>query len=154
MLKPLEFAIFDVFTACRCNSVLEALSDNHIKYTFVPAICTGELQPLDLTFNSASKQELRDCFTRWYAAIVEDDLEQEKELSTIKPSVLKPIQARWLTEGHSTLSKEKDLIIQGFDKAGYKNLLSRPVVYKARNGLVCACSISSPGQFVQQPAIS
>jgi hypothetical protein len=59
-LKPdhCALAIFDVFAAHRCHSVLEALSDNHIKYTFVPASCTGELQPLDLTFNAAFKREL------------------------------------------------------------------------------------------------
>ena len=34
-------AIFYVFTAHRCDSVLEALNKHHIKYTFVPASCTG-----------------------------------------------------------------------------------------------------------------
>ena len=38
------------------DSVLEALNKHHIKYTFVPASCTRELQPLDLTFNAAFKQ--------------------------------------------------------------------------------------------------
>ena len=71
-------AIIDAFTAHRCESVLEALKKHHIKYTFVPASCMGELQPLDLTFNAAFKRELRECFTRWYAAIVKNDLEREK----------------------------------------------------------------------------
>ena len=51
-------AIFDVFAAHRCNSVLEALNKHHIKYTFVPASCTGEIQPLDRTFNAAFKREM------------------------------------------------------------------------------------------------
>ena len=121
-------AIFDVFAAHRCNSVLEALNKHHVKYTFVPASCTGELQPPDLTFNAAFKRVLRECFTRWYATIVQSDLDKGKELSTIRPdlrtSILKPIHARWLIETHNTLSKEKDLIVQGFEKAGIKDTIT------------------------------
>ena len=38
-------AIFDVFAAHRCNSVLQKLNAHHIHQIFVPASCTGELQP-------------------------------------------------------------------------------------------------------------
>ena len=121
-------AISDVFAAHRCESVLEALKKHHIKYTFVPASCTGKLQPLDLTFNAAFKRELRECFTRWYAAIVKNDLEKGKEPSTIQPDLrtsnLKPIHARWLIEAHNTLSKDKDLTVQGFEKAGIKDTIT------------------------------
>ena len=71
--------IFDVFAAHRCESVLEALKKHHIKYTFVPTSCTGELQPLDLTFNAAFKRELRECFTRLYVAFVKNDVEKGKK---------------------------------------------------------------------------
>ena len=88
----------------------------------------GDLQPLDLTFNAVFKQELRECFTRWYATIVKNDLDQGTELSTIRPdlrtSILKPIHAHWLIEVHSSLSKKKDLIIQGFEKAGIKDFIT------------------------------
>ena len=88
----------------------------------MPASCKGELQPLDLTFNASFKRVLRECFTRLYATVVQNDLDKGKELSTIRPellrtSILKPIHARWLIEAHNTLSKEKDLIVQGFEKA-------------------------------------
>ena len=99
-------AIFHVFAAHCCESVLEALKKHHIKYTFVPVSCTGELQPLDLTFNAAFKQELRECFTRWYATLVKNDIEKGRKLSTIQPDLrtsnLKPIHARWLIEAHNT----------------------------------------------------
>ena len=42
-------AIFDVFAAHQCGSVLEKLQSNNIYQVFVPAGCTGELQPLDVT---------------------------------------------------------------------------------------------------------
>ena len=57
-------AVFDVFAAHRSQSVLDSLKTHHIKYVFVPAGCTGELQPLDLTFNDPFKREMKDCFTR------------------------------------------------------------------------------------------
>ena len=44
-----------------------------------------EIQPLDLTFNAAFKRELRECFTRWYATFVKNDLDRGQELSTVKP---------------------------------------------------------------------
>ena len=40
-------AIFDVFQAHRCDSVLKKLNSYNIREVFVPAGCTGELQPLD-----------------------------------------------------------------------------------------------------------
>ena len=35
---------------------------NNIKCCFIPASCTGELQPLDLTVNQVFKQELQSMF--------------------------------------------------------------------------------------------
>ena len=138
-------AIFDVFTAHRCDSVLEALNKHHIKYTFVPASCTGDLQPHDLTFNAAFKRELRECFTRWYATIVKNYLDQGKELSTIRPdlrtSIFKPIHAHWLIEVHSSLSKKKDLIIQGFEKAGIKDFITTAWIVSVNVIVSLRCSI-------------
>lgn len=48
----------DVFAAHRCESVLKALENHHIKCCFIPPDCKGELQPLDLTVNQVFKQEL------------------------------------------------------------------------------------------------
>ena len=117
-------AIFDVFAAHRSQLVLDALNKHHIKYTFVPAGCTGELQPLDVTFNDPFKREMKELFTKWYAAIVKKELDQGKDVSTIKPdirtSTVKPVHARWLIEVHSKLGKNRDVIVSGFEKAGIK----------------------------------
>ncbi|CAH1233380.1 Hypp714 [Branchiostoma lanceolatum] len=40
-------AIFDVYKSHRCPALLTKLKDNYIHAIFVPASCTGELQPLD-----------------------------------------------------------------------------------------------------------
>ena len=81
-------ASFYVFAAHRSQLVLDALNKCHIKYvyTFVPAGCTGELQPLDITFNDPFKREMKELFTKWYAAIVKKELDQGKDVSTIKPA--------------------------------------------------------------------
>ena len=116
-------ALFDVFAAHRCDSVLQSLQKNHIKCIFIPANCTGELQPLDLTVNQVFKQELKACFIRWYAELVKKQLSAGVELGNIKPdlriSVLKPLHARWLIEAASHLSS--DVLIEGFIKAGIKD---------------------------------
>ena len=48
-------AIFDVFSAYHCNSVLAKLKSHNIHQVFVPASCTGELQPLDVGVNQDFK---------------------------------------------------------------------------------------------------
>ena len=116
-------ALFDVFAAHRCDSVLQALEKHHIKCCFIPPSCTGELQPLDLTVNQVFKQELKACFIRWYAGLVKDQLRDGVQLENIKPdlriSVLKPLHANWLIQAISYISS--DVIIEGFVKAGIKD---------------------------------
>ena len=43
---------------------------------FIPAGCTGELQPLDLTVNSLFKAAMKAHFSHWYSAEVNEALEQ------------------------------------------------------------------------------
>ena len=70
---------------------------------------------------------MKELFTKWYAAIVKKELDQGKDVSTIKPdirtSTVKPIHARWLIEVHSKLGKNRDLIVSGFEKAGIKDFI-------------------------------
>lgn len=60
-------AIFDVFAAHHCSSVLAKLQCNNIYQVFVPAGCTGELQPLDVGLNQDFKNLMNNSFARWYA---------------------------------------------------------------------------------------
>ena len=57
--------IFDMFTAHCCNSVLAKLQSNNIHQVFVPAGCTGELQPLDVGVNQDFKELMKNFFGRW-----------------------------------------------------------------------------------------
>lgn len=53
-------AIFDVFTAHCCSSVRTKLQTHNIHQVFIPAGCTGELQPLDVGVNQEFKQLMKN----------------------------------------------------------------------------------------------
>ena len=57
-------ALFDIFAAHRCKTVLQALEENNIKCCFIPAHCRGELYSLDLTVNKVFKQGLKAYFIK------------------------------------------------------------------------------------------
>ena len=46
-VKPL--LLFDVYKAHRDEALLQLIRDSSFLYHFIPACCTGELQPLDRT---------------------------------------------------------------------------------------------------------
>ena len=115
-------AVFDVFAAHRCASVLEMLKSNHIHQVFVPASCTGELQPLDVGINDQFKALLKQEFSRWYASEVQQALRQGIAISDIKvdlrASLIKPLHANWLMNTVSTLSDKCDTIKKPFETVG------------------------------------
>ena len=59
--------IFDVFRAHHCDYFLRILHTHNIHEVFVPAGCTGELQPLNLCVNEEFKAAMKSSFFRWYA---------------------------------------------------------------------------------------
>ena len=57
--------ILDVFRAHRTEDVLDELRSSGFVLEFVPANCTGELQPLDVSTNQPYKAQLKNAFTDW-----------------------------------------------------------------------------------------
>ena len=82
---------------------------------YVPASCTGELQPLDLTVNGKFKELMKECFIEWYAEKVEAD---PNEVVSLALSVVKPLHAKWLISSLTSVSRRHALITSGFNKAG------------------------------------
>ena len=78
------FALFDVFAVHRSHSVLDMLKSNNIHQIFVPASCTGELQPLDVGINDQFKGLLKQEFSQWYATEVQQAMRQGVAISDIK----------------------------------------------------------------------
>jgi len=62
--------IFDNFKAQCTNRMLKLLEDNNIDIVFVPANCTGELQPMGLSVNKSVKDFMHSKFEEWYATEV------------------------------------------------------------------------------------
>ena len=115
-------AIFDVFQAHRCDSVLGKLHHHHIYQVFVPAGCTRELQPLNVSVNEEFKAAIKANFSRWYANEVKEELDQGINIQDLKvdlkASVVKPLHANWLMMSLSSLKSKSDIIQRGFEKSG------------------------------------
>ena len=122
--KPEQAAlcIFDVFRPHQDKVLLDKLKSNNINYVFVPAGCTGELQPLDITVNKFYKDTLKRQFEHWYSSQVEEEMKSGVDVATVKVDLrlgtVKPIHAGWLMKAHQELYQQKSLIKSGFEKAG------------------------------------
>ena len=115
-------AIFDVFAAHRCRTVVDKLKTNNIHQIFVPASCTGKLQPLDVGLNDQFKGLIKQEFSRWYANEVQEAMKQGISISDIKvdlkASMMKPLHANWLMSTISSLSNKNDAIKKPFETVG------------------------------------
>ena len=102
--------IFDVFAAHRCEEFLKELEANHMKYIFVPAGCTGQLQPLDVAVNDPFKKTLKKLFSSWYANQIKEQLDSGKTIENAKvdlrTSSLKAVHFQWLKENIAWLSQQ------------------------------------------------
>ena len=80
--------------------MLEKLKKENIEVVFVPANCTGELQPLDRLVNKPLKDHLKTKFTQWYADQVSAQLASGKAIDEVKInmciSIIKPTSANWI----------------------------------------------------------
>ena len=89
---------------------------------FIPAGCTGELQPLDVSVNEEFKAAMKANFSRWYANEVKEALDQGINIQDLKvdlkATVVKPLHANWLMISISSLKSKSDIIQRGFEKSG------------------------------------
>ncbi len=112
----------------RCDSVLKKLKENNIHQVFIPAGCTGELQPLDISFNEEFKSLMKSNFSWWYANEVKESLDSGTNLQDIKvdlrATLMKPLHANWLMMSLTTLKATPDIIVRGFEKSGIIDTIS------------------------------
>ena len=111
--------IMDVFRAHTVDTILSELGKHHIRVVYVPANCTGELQPLDLSGNGEFKAELKNHFINWYAAKITEAGDEEPDIS-LKLSVVKPLHARWVLAAWEALRDNKDTLLTGWIQSGIK----------------------------------
>ena len=103
---------FYVFQVHCCDSVFNSYN---IHQVFVPAGCTGELQPLDLSVNEDFKLLMKGNFSRWYADEVKKALDQVVTLQDLKidlrASLIKPLHTSWLMTAMSSLQDRSDVVL-------------------------------------------
>ena len=80
------------------------------------------MQPLDLSVNKAIKDSLKSKFQSWYADRITRQLKANAD-KVIKPvdlrrAIMKPLSAKWLVEVMREIGKQKDVMMNGFHKAG------------------------------------
>jgi hypothetical protein len=114
--------LWDVYASHRTKAVLDLLIEKNIQVIFIPACCTGELQPLDLTVNSVFKRLQRDAFSNWYALDLKNKLDAGENIADVKMclrlSIVKPLHAEWLKQTISSLESKEEIVEQGFRLAG------------------------------------
>ena len=90
--------IFDNFKAQTTSSFLKLLDNYNLDVFLLPANCTDQLQPLDLSVNKAAKPFLRLQFQAWYAKELHSQLLEQTEATPIdlKLSIMKPLSTKWI----------------------------------------------------------
>ena len=116
--------VYDRFKAQCTSDVLQILRENHIDTLLIPASCTDQLQPLDVSVNKSAKEFLRKKFQLWYSEQVCSQLQDRSgEVKPLKPVDLhlnnvKPLGAKWLMEMYDHFKSNPQIILNGFRKSG------------------------------------
>ena len=87
-IKPL--LLFDVYKVHCDEGILNHIKDAGFLHEFIPASCTGELQPPDLTVNAQFKTMMKEKFIEWYSQQITEDPNKHVD----KLSLIKTIHAR------------------------------------------------------------
>ena len=119
--------ILDVFAAHRCAEFLQKFDAYNLKCVFVPAGCTGMLQPLDVSINDLFKKHLKHLFNLWYSHKVKEDLDKRLPIENVKvdlrTSTIKPIQFKCLIENHTWLAEQDKALLRGWKESGILDVL-------------------------------
>ena len=83
----------------KCKRFLE---DNKILVDEIPANCTDQLQPLDLSANKLIKSYMKHQFQLWYA----DEVKGSAKVIDLKLSKPKPLGLQWLVEACHYVEKK------------------------------------------------
>ena len=93
-------AIFDHFKGQLTEAITAELDKNGIHSVIIPANCTEELQPIDISVNTVIKSLLMSKFSEWYLAELTEPFtnSDEDELVDVSAVRMKYIGGQWLEE--------------------------------------------------------
>ena len=128
--EQMSLIIMDTFKGQDNETLSKLCADNHCVVVLVPNNLTNKFQPLDLTVNKPAKVFLSEKYNHWYADEVSKQLRRNINPADVKVSLklthINVLHARWINDLHHQLIGRKDIIINGFSKAGiteaYRNV--------------------------------
>ena len=129
--------VLDIYAAHRTPDVLAEFDKAGFELVFVPANCTGELQPLDLSVNGPLKEKSKEAFSRWYSEHVCDSIKElsetgesvEESISKVpqpdlRMSIVKPLHCKWLIDAFAAVASRPDLVRHGWETSGILQALA------------------------------
>ena len=120
--EQMSLIIMDTFKGQDNETLSKLCADNHCVVVLVPNNLTNKFQPLDLTVNKPAKVFLSEKYNHWYADEVSKQLRRNINPADVKVSLklthIKVLHARWINDLYHHLIGRKDIIINGFSKAG------------------------------------
>ena len=120
--------ILDVYAVHRTAEVKESLLQKNCIPVYVPAGCTGELQPLDVSVNSAFKLSLTNSFQAWYAEQVTEQLSVGNENPNIclRYGLMKHYNAKWIITACDHVRSKPEIVKLGWEKSGISTAARAP----------------------------
>jgi hypothetical protein len=116
--------LWDVYSSHRDEELLKSLKQKYpyLLIMFVPASCTGELQPLDVGVNGPWKRLVTKFAGAWLADHVKQQLDLNPDPSKVvlstKKSVLVQPFCSWIFEATTVLKQKPLLIKSAWERTG------------------------------------
>ena len=128
--KKLEWLLIaDVFKGQYTQDVQNLVLNKREKMVLVPNNMTNIFRPLDLTANRVCKAFVRKESQLWFSEQLKHQIQRgcapEEVKVDVQISILKPLQAKWLTSFYNRMQNRGNVVIKGWKRAGISDFLSK-----------------------------
>ena len=101
--------LFDAFKGQTTERIYRLLEANTVYTINMPANCTDNLQPMDLSVNKTLKHFMKKEFNEWYSSVVYETLDSENPTpADLRMAVMKLLGAQWLLKAYKHLIINKE----------------------------------------------